>query len=78
MSCKKCGHPQLVSFDAKSSDCNFVVYGDLEHEGYVPRGLNIGAGDYVRFKFCPNCGTMAGDFPVDAKKVLSPEEDEDD
>ena len=32
--------------------------------GYVPSGLGIGAGDYVRLDFCLDCGRIQDWTPV--------------
>jgi hypothetical protein len=58
----------------KCSDLCYIEYPDgTDHEGYVPKGLNIGGDDFIRINLCLNCGKIAGDFPVEI-----PKKDEDD
>lgn len=69
MTCK-CGSNKIVSVSGKVSDLCSVRQGDLEHTGHVPSGLNIGRGDYLNFKFCPDCGTLQGNFPINVAEVI--------
>ena len=46
-----------------------VRMGDMSRDGYVPRGLNIGSGDYLEFKVCLDCGKHQGTFPVTDEAV---------
>jgi len=64
MECKDCGSKRVAEVDGKTSDMCFVSMGEKEHDGYVPSGMNIGEGDYIRFSYCLNCGQIQGDFPV--------------
>jgi len=63
MTCK-CGSDRILSVNGKVSDmCDVQFQGD-SRDGYVPRGLNIGGGDYLEFDVCLNCGMNQGTFPV--------------
>ena len=66
MSCQNCKSDKIVSITGKTSDrCNTRDrYTDTESDGYVPRDLNIGGGDYLEFDFCRECGTIQGRWPV--------------
>jgi hypothetical protein len=66
-----CEHPIVIIVQAKCSDMCAVDVVDgktevplFEHDGYVPRNLGIGGGDYVSFDFCATCGQMMGSFPI--------------
>lgn len=77
MACSKCGGNNLVRVSGKTSDMCFIQYGDgKSHEGYVPGGLNIGGGDYLRFSFCADCGTIQGEFPVNPTIAIEGEPDD--
>jgi hypothetical protein len=41
----------------------FIRIGDKDHDGYVPRDLGIGGGDYLEFTFCLDCGLIKGKWP---------------
>lgn len=56
ISCSHCGNPSLVIINAKCSDKCYIKYQDMEYEGYVPLGLNIGGGDYLSIAYCHVCG----------------------
>ena len=62
----KCGSGRIASMNAKCSDCCSI---DLPHgetlNGYVPKNLNIGGGDYIKFRFCMDCGRIQGEFPLE-------------
>jgi hypothetical protein len=65
------------SITAKSSDLNSVTIGPdnaYESDGYVPKGIGIGGGDYVEFDWCLDCGQIQHEFPVGLPK--SPFEDQ--
>ena len=66
MSNCKCGSNRIAYISAKSSDLNFVRVGEESSvEGYVPRDMGIGGGDYVEFDWCLNCGQIQGNnFPL--------------
>ncbi len=50
-----------------SGKCNDLCHIDLpegEVDGYVPRDLNIGGGDYISFTVCMDCGKIQGEWPL--------------
>jgi hypothetical protein len=75
MTCS-CGSKRIAKVVAKCSDCCFVTMGDKEHDGYVPKDMNIGGGDYIRMKYCMDCGKIQGDFPL-PETLLENNEDDD-
>ena len=68
-----CEHKNKISVTSKCSDCCYLKFfhdGRVgEHEGYVPKNIGIGGGDYIEFDYCADCGMILGDFPVDWKEV---------
>jgi len=64
MSCQKCQSPRVASISGKTSDMCGVSIGEREQDGYVPRDMNVGGGDHLRFSMCLNCGQHQGKFPV--------------
>lgn len=64
MTCQRCGN-DVISVSAKTDD-RFCMNGDgvTSYHGYVPYDLGIGGGDYMTFKFCPQCGQIQGDWEV--------------
>jgi hypothetical protein len=71
MSCNRCDTTQpMVTVTAKCSDCCSVGYGPHGHDGYVPRDIGIGGGDYIEFTYCPACGTIQDFIPVPNQQVL--------
>lgn len=69
MSCQKCGSDRMMSVGGKTSDMCCVTYKDMDRNDYVPRGLNIGGGDYLSFRVCLDCGTMKGQWPLSDEAV---------
>ncbi len=65
MSCKRCNSQRVARISSKSSDCNYVSLRDSETDGYVPRDMGIGGGDYVEFCWCLDCGQIQGKFPLE-------------
>jgi len=64
MSCQNCKSNRIMSITGK---CNDTCGGDInnvEFEGYVPKDLGIGGGDYIEFSYCLNCGQIQGKFPL--------------
>ena len=43
---------------------NNFNFKDVSKNGYVPRNLGIGGGDYYEITVCLDCGQMQGDWPV--------------
>jgi hypothetical protein len=64
MTCK-CGSQKIANVSAKCSDLCFYQLGEVELDGYVPRDVGIGGGDYVEFRYCLDCGQLQGQFPVE-------------
>lgn len=65
----RCDHPdcrseRILQVSAKSSDCCGVTLNGVNHEGYLPKDLGIGGGDYVEFRLCLDCGKVQGSFPL--------------
>lgn len=73
MSCQKCNSPRVISIWGKVSDCFLAVCesNNKEYEGYVPNDLGIGddSGDYIKFKYCAECGTIQGKFPLEKTSI---------
>lgn len=63
MTCK-CGSTRIILMSSKTSDRNYFRYQQHEHEGYVPGGLKVGAGDYLEFSYCADCGTIQNFSPI--------------
>ncbi len=70
-----CNKPdRILTVNAKCSDlASFNLAGE-EHDGYVPPNLGVGAGDYVMFKVCLDCGKIQDTFPK--KGTLHPDPDD--
>lgn len=59
-----------------SDTCGFSM-GGVNSDGYVPKGVGIGGGDYIEFNYCLDCGQIQGKFPVekcDMEITISKEE----
>lgn len=73
--CRKCGQGRIADVNAKCSDRCTVMLNSrsqqavLQHDGYVPADMGIGGGDYVRFEYCLDCGTIQGRFPLRATEL---------
>jgi len=72
-----CDNPRMCYVNAKCSDLFSARLEDCEHEGYVPSDLGIGGGDYVKFKYCLNCGCIQGTWPLAETKLESGSEADD-
>lgn len=68
MNCK-CGSTRIATVNAKCSDMCNVEIGSVEHNDYVPVDLGIGGGDYIRMKYCLDCGQMQGSFPLERSNI---------
>ena len=64
MKCKRCGGKRVANAGGKTSDMASVSLGDKEKQGYVPRDMGIGGGDYIEFSYCLDCGQMQGKWPL--------------
>lgn len=69
MTCQKCHSKRVANLNAKCSDCCSVSIGTSDHDGYVPKGLGIGGGDYVEFSYCLDCGQLQGKFPLPSAEI---------
>jgi hypothetical protein len=66
MPCHKCKSERLIQVSAKCSDLCYCRIGETEHDGYVPKDVVFGEGqfgDYVAFDLCLDCGQMQGKWP---------------
>lgn len=65
MKCQSCTSSRVAYISGKCSDrSSFVDHRGNEKDGYVPYELNLDGGDYIEFKFCLNCGTIQGQWPI--------------
>lgn len=64
MSCQRCQSERVADMGGKVSDMCFYSVGSNERNGYVPDDMGIGGGDYLRFKYCLDCGQLQGIFPL--------------
>ena len=63
MACQKCKSVRVACIGAKCSDLCFISLGGKDHDGYMPRDMGIGGGDYVEFELCLECGQVQGTWP---------------
>lgn len=78
----RCDHPdcrseRILQVSAKSADCCGVTLNGVTHEGYLPKDLGIGGGDYVEFKMCLDCGKVQGKFPLNKCTLEQTDTNED-
>jgi hypothetical protein len=59
-----CLHKRVLRISSKTCDCFNITGDDIDYEGYVPEGLNLGGGDYIEFSYCIDCGKIMGQFPI--------------
>jgi hypothetical protein len=69
MSCRNsdtCGSDRIATITAKCDDrCTVTFPGLIDSQGYVPRDVGIGGGDYVEFSWCLDCGLIQSEeFPI--------------
>lgn len=62
--CQRCKSRRVVKVSGKTNDMCFVMVLNRSRDGYVPRDMNIGDGDYLRFHYCLECGQMQGKWPL--------------
>lgn len=62
--CQRCSSDRLLTVFGKTSDACVVVFGNSEHEGYVPCDVGLGGGDHLEFTVCLECGQIHGEFPL--------------
>lgn len=68
----ECGSVRIASISGKVTDLCYVAIPHLDKvqdDGYVPSGLGIGSGDYLKFKLCLDCGRVQN-FPVVADETI--------
>lgn len=58
--CDNCGSESILEISAKCNDMCVLNFRGIEHEGYVPRDLPIGGGDYIEVDICLDCGKAQG------------------
>ena len=75
MACQRCNSERTAEVGGKCSDLCGVSIGDYSHDGYVPRDMGIGGGDYISFDYCLDCGQIQGTFPL-GKCQLETDRDE--
>jgi hypothetical protein len=39
--------------------------------GYVPSGVGVGGGDYLKFDYCLDCGQIQGKWPIQSSDFES-------
>lgn len=64
----KCAHKRTFNLGGKSSDRNSwsTSFSDDEGDGYVPRGVGLGGGDYYDITICIDCKQVVGLPDADA------------
>lgn len=76
MSCDKCGSERILGVMGKCSDMSVAQFNGKEHEGYMPRDVGLGGGDYIEFDVCLDCGKVQGSFPLDDPEFAQTDEEE--
>jgi hypothetical protein len=71
MKCDKCESGRIAQIGAKCSDCCGVTLNKVNYDGYVPKDLGVGGGDYIEFNLCLDCGKVQGRFPLPPTKIES-------
>lgn len=66
-----CGSTRIARAVGKTNDMFFIEYNAKTYEGYVPDGIGIGGGDYIRFEYCLDCGRIQSQFPIPDDKIPS-------
>lgn len=76
MTCK-CESKRLVEVVGKTSDLftAFFTESGKHRDGYVPRNMGIGGGDYLKFTYCLDCGRIQGNFPLEELEEENYEEE---
>jgi hypothetical protein len=67
--CVRCGEVRLAKAIGKTNDTFNLLADGKEYDGCVPRGLNLGGGDYFVVTICLECGQAQGDWPVTERQV---------
>jgi len=70
MTCK-CGSQRIMRVSGKTSDMFSVniPHLDVNYNGYVPRDLQLGGGDYIGFTVCLDCGTIQRWQPISDEQI---------
>jgi len=58
--CFRCESNIIMVVSGKCNDSCSLSLDHDNYDGYVPSEVNIGAGDYIVFNVCANCGQMEG------------------
>jgi len=78
MKCKNCKSERIASVLANCEDTFQLEYLNQYYDGYVPEGIGLGDNEEgPEFKYCLNCGTIQGEFPIDEATILKAWEDND-
>lgn len=59
----------IISICAKCSDLCHIYFNNKERDGYVPRNLGIGGGDYIEFNLDTISGQIQGWKPLSDEEV---------
>lgn len=63
MTCS-CPSNRTAVINAKVDDQFTIGTSKVSYDGYVPRDINLGRGDYLKFHLCLDCGKIKGTWPV--------------
>jgi hypothetical protein len=69
----ECGGERTAKISGKVTDLCYVAVPHLDkvqHDGYVPSGLGVGGGDYLKFQLCLDCGRVQNFPEVSDKTIL--------
>lgn len=67
MTCQQCKSQRVASVSSFGRDCqNFDLLSSRKdaHTGYLPNDIGLGGGDYLKFRYCLDCGQIQGKFPL--------------
>jgi hypothetical protein len=64
MNCQTCKSDRVLSVGGKCSDMSDYSLKGVQGDGYVPRDLGVGGGDYLSISLCLNCGQTQGTWPL--------------
>lgn len=82
MNCQKCNSERIIHVQAKCSELCTESLVNLAHrhqQGYVSSDIGLDSGgDYIRLKYCLECGQIQGKFPLPLASIeLDNEESRD-
>ncbi len=69
--CARCASTRILYAGGKVSDMSFGNVGERKWDGYVPRDLGIGGGDYLEIAICLDCGQAEGEWPLPVSELES-------